>query len=397
MRALVVGILVFVFTLTLWVFWQAFVFLTHGPAVGPGEEKIFEVLPGQGFYSVAERLEKEGFTTSAFRFKILAKVSGQESGLRVGEYALKTDMRPMDVLEVLSSGKSIEHKITFPEGTNIFEMAAAVEQKGLAKAADFLALVRDPRLIEELLGEKLPSLEGYLFPETYKYTKYTPVQSLVKGMVARFKETYGKIVYDPNVKLSRHQLVTLASVIEKETGAPEERPLISSVFHNRLNRHIRLQSDPTIIYGIWIETGSYKQNITRDDITRPTLYNTYTVPALPLGPIANPGSEALMAAAQPATSPFLFFVSKNDGTHTFSENLGQHNAAVQKFQMDQKARTGKSWRDLKARGDTKSPASPRMGTATVAKPTSAAKSGGRGSAKNSPSNTRSQNRKKVGP
>jgi UPF0755 protein len=346
MKSFVVGALALIFAVTLWGFWEAFHFLSAGPEPAPGQEKIFEVMPGEGFYRIADRLATEGLVTDAFRFKILAKFSGKEGTLRIGEYAVRTGMRPMELLEVLASGKSIERQITFPEGYNIFEMAELIESKGLARRAEFLTLVRDGRLIQELLGEELPSLEGYLFPETYSYTKYTPLVSVVRGMVARFKEAYALTGHEATGGMTRHQLVTLASVIEKETGAPEERPLISSVFHNRLKKSIKLQSDPTIIYGIWMATGNYKNNITRADILSPTPYNTYTVPALPFGPIANPGRDALIAAFRPAESPFLYFVSKNDGTHTFSETLAAHNAAVKAFQMNAKAREGRSWRDL---------------------------------------------------
>jgi UPF0755 protein len=349
MKSTILGVLIIGFAFLLWGFWEAFTFLSQGPGSPPGEERIFEVLPGEGFYRVANRLATEGLVTDAFRFKILAKLSGQEKTLRVGEYAVRTNMRPMELLEVLSSGKSIERQITFPEGSNMFEMAELIEAKGLAHRGEFLTLVKDKNLIHEVLGENLPSLEGYLFPETYNYTKYTPLASLVRGMVARFKEAYATIGHNPSAGMTRHQLVTLASVIEKETGAPDERPLISAVFHNRLKRNIRLQTDPTIIYGIWVETGNYKNNITRADIVRATPYNTYSIYGLPFGPIANPGREALAAAVAPAQSAYLFFVSRNDGTHVFSETLAGHNAAVQKFQLDRKAREGKSWRELSLR------------------------------------------------
>jgi UPF0755 protein len=139
-------------------------------------------------------------------------------------------------------------------------------------------------------------------------------------------------------------------MVEKETGAPDERPMIAAIFYNRLHKNMRLQSDPTIIYGIWAETGSYKMNITKDDITRPTRYNTYTVPKLPWGPIANPGREALAAVLNPAHNDFVYFVSRNDGTHVFTRTYEEHLRAVKSFQLDPTARQGKSWRDLKKHG-----------------------------------------------
>ena len=149
---------------------------------------------------------------------------------------------------------------------------------------------------------------------------------------------------------SPRQILTLASIVEKETGAPEERPLVASVFHNRLRKGMLLQTDPTIIYGKAKETGKIVLNITRADLTRYTPYNTYVIKGLPPGPIANPGKAALQAVVHPAQSDYLYFVSKNDGTHQFSTDLAAHNAAVRKFQLDPKAREGKSWRDLKSKG-----------------------------------------------
>jgi UPF0755 protein len=171
-------------------------------------------------------------------------------------------------------------------------------------------------------------------------------------MVERFLQNFAKLQAMPgwnSTRLTRHQLVTLASIVEKETGAPEERPVISSVFHNRLRLNMKLQTDPTVIYGIWEQTGQWNRNISRDDLLAPSKYNTYTFVGLPVGPIANPGYEALLAAGGPAQTEFLFFVSRNDGTHVFSRDYGQHRSAVMQFQIDRAARDGKSWRDLKNR------------------------------------------------
>lgn len=346
MKKLVLGIILILCVAGLAALWEGVTFLTKGPDA-VGQEKIFEVYPGQGFYQVADRLKQEGLVTSAIGFKVLARLTGDSSRLRIGEYAVRSDLRPMDLLAILTSGKSIERHITFPEGWNRYEMAQLVEDKGVGTRADFLAVTSNKKLIQELLGENVDSLEGYLFPETYAYTKFSSLETLVRSMVAGFKSAFESIKYDTSkAGLSRHQLVTLASVIEKETGAESDRPLISSVFHNRLKRGMRLQSDPTILYGILIETGTMPANITRSDILRPTPYNTYTVSGIPYGPIANPGLRALKAAAFPAASEFFYFVSRNDGTTTFSESLAAHNSAVQKFQVSPAAREGKSWRDL---------------------------------------------------
>ena len=165
-------------------------------------------------------------------------------------------------------------------------------------------------------------------------------------MTDRFHTVYGEVSEGYAGSLSRHDIVTLASVIEKETGAPQERGIISSVFHNRLNKGMRLQSDPTIIYGYWVVSGEPLKNIRKKDILNPTPYNTYTIRALPVGPIANPGREAIKAAMFPEQSEHLYFVSKNDGTHIFTSTYKDHQKAVRDFQLNRKAREGKSWRDL---------------------------------------------------
>jgi UPF0755 protein len=332
--------------------WQAFSFLSSAPGAGDSA-RIFEVRRLESFHSVADRLVSEKMVSSAFWLRVYARFLGADRKLQAGEYELRENMRPVDILEVFSSGKVFERSVTFPEGINIYEMASELEAKGVVAKNEFLRLAREPRLIQELLGEAAPSLEGFLFPETYKYTKYGkyPVaEGLIRTMVAKFNEVYSGIAKSGEfAKWTRRQIVTMASVIEKETGAPEERPLISSVFHNRLAKGMRLQSDPTIIYGLLVETGELKKNITRDDITHPTPYNTYTVARLPVGPIANPGRESLAAVFAPAKSNNFYFVSRNDGTHVFSENFASHNSAVRSFQVNPEARKGKSWRDLKGR------------------------------------------------
>lgn len=328
----------------------AFTFLVTGPG-SKSEEVLFEVAPGKSFHAIAVDLEKHGLTSSAFNLRVLAKLTRQGGKVKAGEYALHRGMSPQEILEILVSGKSIMYPITFPEGSNIYEMAELLEQKKLYKAEEFLKACQDPKLINELLGIEVSSLEGYLYPETYNITKYTPLRELMATMVQNFKRNYAEL--EANAKsqslspaLPRHELVILASMVEKETGAAFERPMIASVFYNRLQKGMKLQSDPTTLYGIWVNTGAYKKNITRDDLVAPTRYNTYTVTRLPFGPIANPGREALAAVLKPARSEFLYFVSHNDGTHAFSKTYEEHQRAVKTFQLNPSARTGKSWRDL---------------------------------------------------
>lgn len=322
---------------------SAFLFLNGAPE-SEGREIAFDVHPGP-FGVITKELERHGLITDAFRFKLLGRLTGYDGKVRVGEYALRTDMTPMEILKIISSGKSIQHPFTVVEGANIFDISDQLEKKGHGKRAEFLKLCRNSDFLKERLGEPLTSCEGYLFPETYGITKFMDERAILSQMIERFNQNYAKVGAN-SVSLSRHQIVTLASIIEKETGAPEERPVISSVYHNRLKQGMKLQADPTVLYGKWVKTGNVLLSITRADLQTPHPYNTYTKIGLPLGPIANPGLEALKAAVAPAQSDYLYFVSRNDGTHVFSSTYEKHNSAVKSFQQNAKARRGKSWRDL---------------------------------------------------
>jgi UPF0755 protein len=323
-------------------------FVNSAPGSG-AQTVVYEVVPGTSFRTVAQKLEAQGIVTSAWKLRLLGKITGLSSRMKRGEYALDQGLRPTQVLEILASGKSITHPLTVPEGWNMYDIAAEYEKKGFGSAAQFLSACREPMFIRSLIGETAGSLEGYLYPETYMITKYTSAKELIGQMVKNFLKVYGELTQGLKPELSRQQIVTLASIVERETGAPEERPLIASIFFNRLHKGMRLQSDPTILYGILEQTGQMKMNITRADIMAPTPYNTYTVAALPKGPIANPGREALAAVLKPAQSQYFYFVSRNDGTHIFSTTYEAHSAMVRKFQLDPKAREGKSWRDLSKR------------------------------------------------
>jgi UPF0755 protein len=343
------------------------------PASADDNSVIYEVKTGQSFATIAQELQDRGIVKSAKFFNIFARLSGERAKIKVGEYEFKSTMRPTAVLSILTSGKSIFRKFTVSEGLSIYEIADLYEKQGFGTSVAFLSTVRDPQLILSLLGppspgEKIETLEGYLFPETYQITKYTTTKELVIAMTQMFFKQYEAILQaqsqkqiqnqnqdqDRNLdqdsanvnKWSRHRIVTMASLIEKETGASFEREKISSVFHNRLKRGMKLQTDPTIIYGKAQTTGKIEINITRSDLTEPTAYNTYVISGMPPGPIANPGRASLQAVFHPEKSNFLFFVSKNDGTQVFSESLDLHNKAVQKYQVDPKARENKSWRDL---------------------------------------------------
>ncbi len=325
---------------------QGIAFLSS-PAHSEHNEVIVDVPSGRSFNSVASELAERGVITDTLKFRLLAKFMYPSAHVRMGEYRLATDMRPRQVLETITSGQSITYPTTIPEGHNIYEIRAQLNTMWAGFGDEFFKMATDPAVVKALLGFEATSLEGYLFPETYTLTKYTKAETLLRQMVEFFNTNLAQVNENAKIQMSAREQVVLASVIEKETGAAEERSMISSVFHNRLKKRMRLQSDPTILYGILVETSALKANITKSDILRPTPYNTYTVAALPVGPISNPGRDALWAAVNPVDSEYLYFVSRNDGTHVFSVSYKDHENAVRKFQLDRTMREGKSWRNKK--------------------------------------------------
>lgn len=311
-------------------------------------EIIFDVAPGVTLHQIAVELQNKGLVRNAKAFQFYAKFKGQASKFKVGEYALTAAMTPDQIMSVLVSGKSVARSITIAEGLSIFAIADLFEKDSIGTRDEFLKLVRNQDFIFSLLGERLPSLEGYLFPETYKVTKFEGTKSVVTQMVKRFLSVWKDFAPQASqMGWTRNQVIILASIVEKETGASFERPIVSSVFHNRLKKNMRLQTDPTIMYGIALKTGHEPTNISKADLLNPGPYNSYTNSGLPPTPIANPGREAIDAVLHPAQTDYLYFVSQNNGTHVFSETLEKHNKAVQEFQMNAKARENKSWRDLK--------------------------------------------------
>jgi UPF0755 protein len=306
-----------------------FYFATRAP--GGSSPVIVEVAPGSGLKQVASRLAEQGLIKSTRAFQALAYLKRVQNQIQVGEFELTPAMSAGEVLSRLTRGHSIQHAITIPEGHRITEIAAALEAKGLADRTSFLHLTQDPEVIDSYSLD-VTSLEGYLFPETYHFSKFTSERTILNVMVATFKER----VMQPEVLdrtramgLTLHQAVTLASLIEKETGVDEERPLISSVFHNRLKIDMKLQTDPTVIYAL----EDFDGNLRKKDLGIDSPYNTYRYPGLPPGPIANPGLKSILAALSPAESDYLFFVSRQDGSHQFSTNLPDHNRAVMKYQL----------------------------------------------------------------
>jgi UPF0755 protein len=262
-------------------------------------------------------------------FVLLGRSHSADRRILAGEYELNAGMTPDEILLKLLTGQVVLHPITIPEGLTMAQIADLLAQRELIDRADFLRLTRD-RSLTAALGIQADNLEGYLYPDTYKFARGVKAKDVVTAMVEHFKEVFGPELRAraQELNLTEHQVVTLASIIEKESGTNSERAEISAVFHNRLRKHIPLQSDPTVIYGL---TG-FDGNIRKKDLSSPSPYNTYKMTGLPPGPIANPGIEAIKATLYPSGSRALYFVSRNDGTHQFSATLSEHNQAVEKYQ-----------------------------------------------------------------
>ncbi len=293
-------------------------------------EKIFIIKPGESLKSIAASLEKESIISNNTYFTLFAKFKKADKQLQAGEYILSAAKSPQQILRILQKGKVKLYKITIPEGLNIKEVALLVEDTLLCNRTKFKNLCQNRPFINSL-GIKAKSLEGYLFPDTYFFPKNVSCKKIIATMVEHFKKIFTKEwqLKAQKMGFSVHDIVILASIIEKETGDASERPIIASVFHNRLKKNMRLESDPTVIYGI----KNFDGNITKKHLKMLTPYNTYKIKGLPIGPIANPGALSLQAALNPAVTPYLFFVSKKDTTHKFSKTIREHNKAVKKYQL----------------------------------------------------------------
>jgi len=299
------------------------------PADPRSGNKVVRIPAGTSLRASARILAREGIITHPELFALLARYQGQGRKLKSGEYTLSAALPPSQVLRVVTTGVPLQHRITFPEGLTVREMAVLLDQAGLASEAKFLAAARDPALAASL-GLPGQDLEGYLFPDTYLLPRGLKSETIIRIMAARFKEVFGKLKADtpPSNGLDDHQTVILASLVEAETSVAEERPLVAGVFVRRLKKGMLLQCDPTVSYGF----PELEGRLLKRHLTDPHPYNTYIHKGLPPGPIGNPGASALAAALKPAQTKYLYFVSKNDGTHQFSSNYSQHQAAVNKYQ-----------------------------------------------------------------
>lgn len=298
--------------------------------ISPGQGSVIcdiSFPPGSGIRKLANELKAGGVIRSSWHFVLMTRLRGDAHRLKAGEYRFSDDMSSDKILRKIVSGEVDYRKFTLPEGYSVYQAAELLEQKGYFRKDAFLEKCRDKVFLAHL-GIKEASVEGYLYPATYNLSRDGNEEQLLEQMIGQFNRAYATIQErEGALRLSRHEVVTLASIIEKEAVSSEEKPMISSVFHNRLRIGMPLQSDPTAVYGVRAFSGK----VSKADIMRPSPYNTYLTKGLPTGPIGNPGRDAVQAAMNPAKTDFLYFVARQDGTHQFSRNLAEHNRAVMHY------------------------------------------------------------------
>jgi UPF0755 protein len=321
-------------------FFCLFLFLIYwflfSPPSGPLMTKSIMIKKGSSLKKVSIMLKQDGIIRDANFFVRMATFLGKKREVKAGEYEFNTRMHPWEVLNILARGQTKPCLVTVVEGFTLSQIAQLLDDLEIVEKKGFLEKTSSPALIISLglpysaTSKLSSSLEGYLFPNTYHLLREMNSEEIIQMMVQQFKKVFNDdwIRRASQLDMSLREVVTLASIIEKEASLPEEKPFISAVFHNRLKKKIPLQSDPTVIYGI----KNFNGNLTRVDLQKPSPYNTYLNSGLPPTPICNPGKDSLFAALHPSSVPYLYFVSKNDRSHYFSSTIEEHNQAVWKYQ-----------------------------------------------------------------
>jgi UPF0755 protein len=286
------------------------------------------------FKAISATLQKEGIIRYRGYFEIIGRLQGISRKVRVGFYGLSTNMSLWEVLESLRKGKIIEYEVVVPEGYNLYQIGWTLSGTPLISDPDqFIKLVKNKMYVRSL-GIEADSLEGYLFPDTYFLPKGIKLEDIPRKMVQRYKAVFSDSYKNRAKELgfTEHQIITLASIVEKEAKVSSERKLIAAVYYNRLKQGIRLQADPTAVYG----TKAWITKVTSQDLKRKSPYNTYIHKGLPPGPIANPGDGAILATLYPDNADFLFFVAQGDGSHFFSKDFGAHEKAIGRYKSNKK-------------------------------------------------------------
>lgn len=312
-------------------------YLAVHPAVSPGYRdsgvKVVYIKSDTRSTEIADLLKRQGIIHDRFLFLVFTLFRGTSDRLKAGEYEFPSSMGLLDIIRILEEGKVLVHKVTIPEGATVWQIATVFDREGLMDRDRFLEMTMDPSVASFYVPEA-DTLEGFLFPDTYYFIRGIEGEEIIETIVQRFFRAFTRQdeLRARELGMSLRQIVTLASIIEKEAVVDEEKRIIAGVFYNRLRRGMRLQADPTVLYG-----KRRQGRITRRDLRARHPYNTYVQNGLPPGPIASPGEAALKAALYPARVNYLYFVSKNDGTHHFSRTLKEHVRAVRKYQQRRKS------------------------------------------------------------
>lgn len=294
----------------------------------------FEIKRGSTFRQAVDSLAEKGLLRDKWVFLLLGRVTGADRKMKAGFYPLWGSMSPLQIFNAIRSGKIIEYEITVVPGDSMLEIEDKFSALNAAYGEEFQKMSGNSEFLDSL-NVDAPSLEGYIFPDTYRFPKGLDVREVVSIMVDRMREKYDDdmTLRTLDLGLTEREVLTMASIVEKEAITDKERPIIAAVYYNRLRKHMLLQADPTAIYGV----KSSKEKITRNDLLKKTPYNTYVIKGLPPGPIASPGLKSIEAALNPADVPYLYFVSNNDGTHNFSVTLGNHLEAVKAYRYKKSA------------------------------------------------------------
>jgi UPF0755 protein len=299
-------------------------FFAVAPA-GPSGPSFVLVKPGTSTRGIAAQLERAGVVRNAYAFLMVHALRGRKT-LKAGEYAFDHPASAFEVYDRMARGDVYFHTVVIPEGYNIFDIAQALETSGLVKKEEFLEVARRERSLVQDLDPQAPSLEGYLFPDTYHFSRTQNARDIVTAMVKRFRQEAEALGLSSNI----HHVVTMASIVEKETAVASERPMVAGVFENRLAHRIGLATDPSVIYAALL-AGRYRGAIHQSDLAYDSPYNTYKYSGLPPGPIANPGRASLEAALRPVATDYLYFVADNKGGHNFARTIDEHNRNVANY------------------------------------------------------------------
>ena len=298
---------------------------------GNGKLEI-EIPRGSTFRQAVDILHDQKLIRDKNIFLLVGRLTGADRKIRAGFYSLWSSMSPFDIFKIIRRGQIIEYELKILEGDSLLEISAQFEKNGIMPKEEFMNLAHDPEFLDSYKIDS-KSVEGYIFPDTYKIPKGISPKDALGSMIDKMREKFSPDILARMEKMgmTENQVLTLASIIEKEAVVDSERPLISAVYHNRLKKKMQLQADPTSIYGI----KSSREKITREDLRRKTLYNTYQIKGLPPGPIASPGLKSIMAALYPADVPYIYFVSQDDRTHQFSTTAEEHIEAVKLYRQRQ--------------------------------------------------------------